>query len=85
MVELLTAEGYVATSHPCLFTKQDGTDISIIVAVHVDDLLMLSTNDDEISKLDAKLVVARWERMNGNKLSRQTSTTIKYLSMVMQE
>ena len=45
---------------------------------------MLSTNVDEISKLEEKLV-ARWERMNGNKLSRQTGPTIKYLSMVIQE
>ena len=51
MVELLTAEGYVATSSdPCLFTKPDSTDIFIVA--HVDDLLMLSTNVDEISKLE---------------------------------
>ena len=50
MVELFTAaDGYLATSDPCLFTKQDGVDISI-VAVHVDDLLMLSTSDAEIEK-----------------------------------
>ena len=50
MVELFTAaDGYLATSDPCLFTKQDGVDISI-VAVHVDDLLMFRTSDAEIEK-----------------------------------
>ena len=84
MVELLTAaDGYLATSDPCLFTKQDGVDISI-VAVHVDDLMMLSTSDAEqrLKRLDAHLVEC-WERSNGNKLSRQRGPTI--LSMVIQE
>ena len=84
MVELLLAEGYLATSDPCLFTKQDGAHISM-VAVHVDDLLMISTSDAEIERLDACLV-DRWEqRDKGNKLSRQRGPLIKYLNMVIQE
>lgn len=54
VADTLTAAGFVETSDPCIYKLWEGDDV-IILTVHVDDILAISTSDALHDKLEATL------------------------------
>lgn len=77
--ELLRQHGYMATSDPCIYVKDEGDD-KVVISSHVDDFLAISTSDKMLDDLGRVLAKKYGVGITGN-----GGDTLEYMGLAIHQ